>query len=666
MTSPEVFSLYRNYSSHMVVQRDRPVVFAGRGRPGKVFRLTFAGHTRRGVVGPDGRWQAEFPPLPAGGPWSLTAACGDQTLELEDVMSGEVWFCSGQSNMEMPVDSADPHWRALNGADELADADYPDIRLFDVNATRIPADAPREDEANPDGWRRCSAATARNFSALAFFFARRLHQDLEVPVGVVNCCWGGTIIEAWIAQDTFLKHGFNFTDAAANAAKAAAQWAAYWQSPVSAELRGWLRDFDALGGLDPQWLEVEFDDSGWDSAPEPRVDLPSPRRTLFRLAFDLDETWAGREATLEFACANDTDRTWLNGQEIGATGVETPQYWMRPRRYPVPAGRLRPGRNLLAILVDDHYGVGSLTAGDLCLRAGEERLPLTATVRFRDVFVAPDTFPVRPPVLEIRFADASPNRPAVLFNGMVAPWLRYPVRGVLWYQGCSNSGQLEYYRLHKMLIDDWRAKWRQPEMPFILVQLAGFHAHQPERTMSAEEIAALPLSEYPPYAVTREIQAEMPALRPNVAMVTAIDRGDATDIHPRDKQTLGMRLALKAEAMLGLREQIADGPEFAGWRREGDAARVFFRNVGSGLATSDGEAPKGFILGGNDGALHWAEAQLEGDTVLVRAPIVPEPQRVRYAFAGICAVNLQNREGFPALPFRSDKPDYAAMFPQEG
>lgn len=664
MASPEVFSLYRNYSSHMVVQRDRPVVFAGRGRPGKVFRLTFAGHTRRGVVGPDGRWQAEFPPLPAGGPWSLTAACGDQTLELEDVMSGEVWFCSGQSNMEMPVDSADPHWRALNGADELADADYPDIRLFDANATRSPADAPREDEVNPDGWRRCSAATARNFSALAFFFARRLHQDLEVPVGVVNCCWGGTDIKAWISRDAYLRHDVRLPSDAEQAQAVPAQWAAYVAADASRPVREWLERFDALGATPPEWLAPDCDDDDWETGERLSVDLPTPRRTLFRLKFDLDPAWAGREAVLEFAFANDMDRAWLNGQEIGATDFETPMYWAQRRRYPVPAGALVPGRNCLAVQVDDHYSMGALNAQDACLRCGDEVLPLAATVRWRDVFVMPESFPPRPPVLEVstNFLPDSPNHPSALFNGMVAPWLRYPVRGVLWYQGCNNNGQLDYYRFHQMLIDDWRAKWRAPAMPFIVVQLAGFHEHQPATPMSAAAIAAIPLREYPPYAVTREIQAEMPRCRENVGLVTAFDRGEANDIHPRDKQTPATRLALKAEAMLGLRTQVADGPEFAGWRKEGGAARVFFRNVGSGLATSDGEAPKGFILGDAAGGLYWAEARLDGDTVVVSSPMVPDPQRVRYAFAGICEVNLQNREGFPALPFRSDKPDYAAMF----
>ena len=214
--------------------------------------------------------------------------------------------------------------------------------------------------------------------------------------------------------------------------------------------------------------------------------------------------------------------------------------------------------------------------------------------------------------------------------------------------------------MHKLLIDSWREEWQDADLPFILVQLASFHVHSPEQPCSDRQIAEMQPLETAPYPLTREIQAEMPKVRKNVGMIVAYDRGDHSDIHPRDKKTLGFRLAKKAQQILFSSKEICDGPEFIGYRQEGDALRVFFKNVGSGLTTSDGLPPKGFALGDRSGALvKVTDAEIDGNTVVLRG--LYDPQRIRYAFAGYCEVNLCNKEGFPAVPFRTDKIDYRYM-----
>ncbi|MBR5025242.1 MAG: hypothetical protein IKX48_09255, partial [Victivallales bacterium] len=256
----------------------------------------------------------------------------------------------------------------------------------------------------------------------------------------------------------------------------------------------------------------------------------------------------------------------------------------------------------------------------------------------------------------------SPNYPSTLFNALLNPWFRYAVRGVIWYQGCTNAGQFTYYPLHKLFIEDLRDNWHDADMPFLLVQLAAFHQHTPDHPVKAEDIDALPFPEFSAYALTREIQAELPNDMENVGMITAFDCGDPSDIHPRDKQTLGLRLALKAEDMLHWISRNCDGPVFRNMSINGREVVIQFDNVGKGLKTTDGKPPKAFAIGGENGALYKANARIEFDRVILSSPMVSLPQRVRYAFTGFCTVNLVNSDGFPAIPFRTDKPDYFMMF----
>ena len=659
------FALYRVFTSHMVLQRERPIVISGTAEAGKAVEVAFAGRSRNAAAGPDGEWSAEFPAMEAGGPYvlSVSGAAGTTPVVLEDILIGEVWMCTGQSNMEMPVFSEAPFYRTLNAEEELRHADHPQIRLYNSMLTRrLAPEGPLADEAG-FGWQVCNAETVADFSACGYFFGRQLQKDLDVPIGLIATAWGGTDIAAWISREKFeAMHWQPLYDSPEELERF---WNAFKASDSFKALLNWLERFDACGKAAPECLAPEFDDSDWEPHPEENVVLHRPGRYVCRLIFELPTEAAGRELELKLGIINDVDTTFFNGEAVGSTGVETPAYWVAERKYTIPGRCVRAGRNCIAIVADDHCGIGVAYIPELEFTVPGLTFKVRPERRIDTVFTLPADFPARPdvPVIcDITRLPYKPNYPSTLFNGMLNPWFRYAVRGTIWYQGCHNNGEFTYYPLHKMLIDDLREHWHNPEMPFLLVQLAAFQEHSPENRREDAGAEAVPFPEFSPYALTREIQAEMPRVRKQVGMIVAFDRGDHSDIHPRDKQTLGFRLARKAEHMVYGRETVCDGPEFAGCRPEGRRLRVFFRNIGSGLTTSDGKAPTGFVLGDRSGILAPAEAVIDGDTVLLSCNRILEPQRVRYAFTGYCRVNLMNKEGFPAVPFRSDKLDYSGMF----
>ena len=648
----------------MVLQRGRLIAFSGKAEPGKGVRVAFAGRPVEAAAGSSGEWRAEFPAMEAGGPYSLTVsgAEGIEPLRLEDILIGEVWMCTGQSNMEMPVDSPSPFFRVSNPEEVLKAAENPRIRFYNAMLTRRLAPNGPLEEANGPGWQLCDAKSAADFSACGYFFGRELEKDLDVPIGLITTAWGGTDITAWISARKFEeKHWTPFSDSNADVAECA--WKEWMKSDEYRTFVDWLEQFESCGVSGEEFVKPEFDDSGWEECGDV-IALPKPGRYVCRISFDLPETVAGRELFLKLGSVNDVDRTWFNGKAVGSTGVDKPGFWTLLREYTVPGSCVRPGRNCIAVIADDHCTTGIISTVELELSVDGEVIRIEPERRFSPIFTVPDDFPLRPAVPNFGpdRGPNSPNHPSTLFNALLNPWFRYAVRGTIWYQGCNNNGEFTYYPLHKMLIDDMREHWNDPEMPFLLVQLASYVQHQPENRLSDAEVDALPFTEFPPFAVTREIQAEMPRVREGVGMVVSFDCGDHSDIHPRDKQTLGFRLARKAEAMVYGKDVPCDGPEFAGFRQEEHAVRVYFRNTGSGLTTTDGESPKGFVLGDREGRLSPAEARIEGDTVVLTSASIPEPQRVRYAFTGYCRVNLVNREGFPVIPFRSDAVDYERMF----
>lgn len=625
---------------HMVLQRGRPVPVWGWAAPGEKVSVTFRGKTYAASL-PDarGRWQAVLPATPAGGPYVLTVK-GQNTITLSDVLMGDVWLASGQSNMQMPVKDPSPggYQPVLNVDQEIAAANWPSIRFFTVAQTLAYRPQP---EVAGSGWQVCSPATVAQCSAVAYFFGRDLYKKYQVPIGLLVSSWGGTPAEAWTSAEGLAA----FPEFKPQLASFARQTTSLndEQRAYEARKRELLRNLRAHdrgylpGGL--TWAAPTFDAGAWPTLPVPGLWESTPALATYdgvvwlRKEIDVPAGLAGQPLTLALGKIDDADSTYVNGVRVGyTTGYD------RPRRYPVPAGLLRPGRNVIVVRVLDTGGGGGLWGepAELSLRGADgPALPLAGPWQYQ-VGLAPQDQPTAP------VPGGGEHAPTTLYNGMIAPLQPLALKGVIWYQGESNAERAAQYRtLFPALIADWRRRFGQPELPFLWVQLASFLAARPEPGESA-------------WAELREAQA-LALQVPHTGLATAIDIGEAADIHPHNKQEVGRRLALAARHVAyGDNQLVFSGPMYAGLRPAGAAIRLKFSQTGTGLAVKDGAALQGFAVAGADRQFHWATARVVGNEVEVQSPAVPQPVAVRYDWADNPNGNLINKEGLPALPFRTD------------
>jgi sialate O-acetylesterase len=635
---------------HMVMQQGRPLRISGTDAPGQAIRATLTAGasgatsaTATATADADRRWQLTLAAPPAGGPFTLAIA-GSTTVTFTDVWSGEVWIASGQSNMEFPL-------RRASGADEAIADGCAGLRLF--LEPQHTAAAPATKLAGE--WQPCNRDSATAFSAVAFHFGRQIHRALGVPVGLIQSAWGGTPAEAWTPRAALLAEpGLKAMVAAFDAAtqdpqrrEELMQKVAAWEAKnfhQDTGNRGEARGFAAPRASTRGWSKMDVP-RFWESA---GMDIDGA--VWFRREVELPADWAGRLLTLSLGSIDDFDTTYWNGERVGATGAETPNYYAAPRHYTVPAKLAKAGTNVIAVRVFDHYGSGGFggTPAQLSVALaggppGATPVSLAGTWFYKIERKLPPAladFSTRPRVMG---AD-DPESPSVLWNGMMAPLARLPVAGVIWYQGESNAARAyEYRTLFPLMIRSWRAAWGEPALPFLFVQLPNFGAAPPgNRALGDSNWAEL-----------REAQAL--ALRePRTAMAVTIDVGEADNLHPRNKHEVGRRLALAALKSVYGRDIVATGPTFQTAVREGPAMRVRFTSIASGLDTSDGAAPRGFLIAGADHTWHAATARIDGASVLVSSPDVPDPVAVRYDWADAPASNLRNQADLPASPFRSD------------
>ncbi len=627
-------------SDQMVVQQEQPVALWGRGLPGAVVEARCDGKTATAAVAPDGRWRLQLPPLPAGGPYTIHLQSGGETVTLQDVLSGEVWLCSGQSNMEWAVANAN------HAEKEIKEARFPFIRLLDVVPQRQARDEPQEDlEAK---WVVCSPQSVASFSAVGYFFGRELYRHLKVPIGLINSSWGGTSAEAW-TEWSFLQKDEEFqpmvqayeqlrADLGLHSEITRAKFehwnkVKYWQDPGN---RGFLYD----------WADLDYDDSEW-------MDFTAPGfwqsrgydfngAVWFRKKVTIPSSWAGQEIEVRLGAIDDFDVTYVNGLPVGQTGQETPAWWQHPRRYKTAAKYWKAGEdNVIVVRVFDWFGNGGLAGGEkMELVCGEERIPIDGRWKMKVEYAFPAAAPEKIQKLTALGSPNTQSAPANLFNGMIAPLTPMPLAGVIWYQGESNADRHQQYRkLFPLLIESWRAAWKRPELPFLFVQLANYLPVQNDPAETG-------------WADIRAAQAE--ALRlPKTGMAVAIDVGDANDIHPRDKQSVGYRLALIARALVYGEPIEYSGPVFARMAIEGAQIRLFYTHADR-LTTNDGRAPLGFVIRGKDTGWRFAEARIEADQVVVWHPEITDPVAVRYAWANHPKVNLYNQAGLPAVPFTTE------------
>jgi sialate O-acetylesterase len=606
------------------------------------------------VADSNGAWRVRFAALSAttgDAAIEMVASDGSTTHRIADVLVGEVWVCSGQSNMEWPLRAAQ------NAEKEIADANFPRIRAFSISHAQ--SVVPATDCVG--SWVVCAPATAGFISAVAYHFGRHLHQELDgVPIGLIVNAWSGMIAEPYTPLPA-LKAEPLFEAMVTNAEQKATTYLArkseldreYATAQVAYESKraAWERQIVASDpGVSNGWNGLEADTNGWRVLRVPGVleeTDPSLKNASFtawlRREVVLPPDCAGRDLALHMGPIDEVDITSFNGREIGRTWFDVPRHWTASRRYAVPGALVRPGTNVVAVWMMNLYGEsGPLGVADMYrlepADGGAGAVGLGGDWVFRrGQAIDRRTMPKPPPApREIGAGGA-----ASVYNGMVAPLVPYAIRGAIWYQGESNAGRAWQYRsLLPALIGGWRSEWGQGDFPFLIVQLANFMGQKPQPSESQ-------------WAELREAQALTAQTVPNCALAVAIDVGDAADIHPRNKKDVGIRLGRAAESVAYGRKLVSSGPVYESVRAEAGAMRVAFRSVGGALRTR-GASVEGFAVAGEDRKFFWADARIEGATVLVSCTNVPNPVAVRYAWADNPKCDLYNTENLPAVPFRTD------------
>ena len=625
-------SLPAIFTDNMVLQQQSDVPVWGKADPGEKVAVTTSWNSQsyEATTGSDGKWMVKVKTPAAGFTPCEISIKGKNTIRLKNVLIGEVWICSGQSNMEMPLAG----WgKVMNYQQEIAEANYPAIRLLHVANTS--ANHPQDDvKLEGNGWVECSPATIPEFSSVAYFFGRNLLKNRNIPVGLIDTNWGGTVAEAWTSAST-LKRMPDFAgevkqiESMSNEEEMEAyhEKFAAWEKEMKETDQGYS-DGKAV------WASLDFNDSGWET-----MSLPGPWEkqlnafdgiVWFRKTIDLPASMRGKELTLSLSTIDDNDLTFCNGEVIGSTNG-----YDKSRVYQIPARLTKNEKLQLTVWVLDTGGDGGFygDAVNLFLSRGKDKVSLAGDWKYRigADLKSIDPVPQNP--------AGNPNRPSVLYNAMIHPLIPFTIRGAIWYQGESNADRACQYRdLFPSMIADWRKQWNA-DFDFYFVQLANFMAKDEEPKESA-------------WAELREAQL-MTLHLDKTGMAVIIDIGDADNIHPKNKQEVGRRLALIARANTYNEDIDYSGPLYKNYRIEGDQVRLSF-DFDEALKSSDGKSLTGFAIAGPDRKFYRAEGVIEGKEVVVSSPKVTCPLAVRYGWANNPDCNLTNHSGLPASPFRTD------------
>lgn len=614
------------FSDHMVLQRDRPIKIWGWAEANEVVTINFMELQKTTVTDRNGSWAILLDQAPAGGPYQLKINGKDNTILLKNILIGDVWLCSGQSNMEMPLHG---DWASvLNYEEEIREANYSQIRSFKVE--KAMQSKPQSDFNGE--WTVCSPATVSNYSATAYFFARKLNRELNIPIGIINSSWGGTEIESWISMDSFGKLSSKFKE------KYNGIEIEDFDQFVKANEVNKLAYEEAMlndKGTNEQWYLPTTNVLEWKKMRIPQMwenvlgDIDGI--IWFRYNLVLPSIEEKESAIIHLGSIDDDDTLWINGVKIG----ETRGYAVN-RKYEIPAGILKVGENIVVIKISDYSGGGGIYGhvDDLYLKTSYNHYSLAGDWQYKEAVTN----------REYSYTSINPNmNNSLLYNAMINPIVQLPIKGSIWYQGESNTHQATNYRtLFPTLITDWREKWGY-EFPFYWVQLANYMKKDKEPQESQ-------------WAELREAQSSALSL-PCTGQVTTIDIGEADDIHPRNKQDVGLRLALIALSQTyNMKNIIASGPTLKTVTFEGDKVIVEFDNIGSGFSINNKYGYiEGFSLAGLDKKYKWAKAYLdENGKIIVYSDKVLKPINIRFGWANNPDINLFNSEGLPASPFQSE------------
>jgi len=622
-TAQATIRLPKILSNDMVIQRNKPITLWGWADANEKITVQFRQQSKSVKANAAGKWLVTLSPEAAGGPFEMTFK-GKNTLTLTNVLVGEVWVCSGQSNMEWPLSQANDAEKEINAAN------YPQIRQFLVQ--KAVSSKPEED-VKEGSWKSCSPETAGEFTAVGYFFARELYKQLNIPVGLVNTSWGGTHSETWTSREAF-EQSAEFKSMITSMPQLDLQALAKQRNDALIKKLKGINITLPSSGVE-QWKSPSYNDSQWNTMTLPGLWEQQKLEDLdgvlwFRKSVTLSAADAGKEATLELAMIDDIDNTYVNGKEVGSTARYNDK-----RKYSIPAGVLKEGTNVIAVRVTDTGGGGGIygDAKEMKLTTGNAAIPLAGDWRYNIENVSEGTVSVGPN-----------SYPTLLYNAMLYPLTHFAIEGVIWYQGESNAGRAYQYRTaFPLMIQDWRRQWKQGDFPFYFVQLASFNSANGTSEQGSS------------WGELREAQSMTLSL-PNTGMAVTTDIGNPTDIHPRNKQDVGKRLAAIALNKVYGKNNVYSGPVYQSMKAEGNKIRVAFTQTGSGLMAKDKYGYlKGFEAAGADQKFHYAKAWIEGNEVVVSSDEVSAPVAVRYGWADNAEEdNLFNKEGFPASPFRSD------------
>lgn len=619
--------LPRLISDGMVLQQNANVKVWGWAKNGENISIQFNNQIFQTSANAEGKWLVTISTPKAGGPYEMNIT-GENHLRIKDILIGEVWVCSGQSNMVLPMERVKEKY-----ADIIAQTNNPQIRHFFI-PTRYNFNKPLEDF--PSG--RWEAATPENilrFSATAYFFAKDLFEKYHVPIGLINASVGGTPVEAWISEEGLkaFPHHLALTEQVKDSAYV--NQIRRKEGAITSQWYAKLRKEDEGMNGTRKWFERDYDASSWATMNIPNFwedeGLKNTNGVVwFRKEIVLPESMTGKAAKFFLGRIVDSDSVYVNGRFVGTIGYQYP-----PRRYEIAKDILKPGKNIIVARVINTSGKGGFIKDKTYeIRLGNEVIDLKGAWQYKVGAVAE-------PLPASTFFQ---YKPVGLYNGMIHPLINYEIKGVIWYQGESSTNNPgEYHQLFSSLIHDWRQKWNQGNFPFLFVQLANFMESKDQPSESQ-------------WAELREAQLQTLNV-PETAMAVIIDSGEWNDIHPLNKENVGKRLALAAEKLAYHDKNIVfSGPIYQSMKIRKNKIIISFSNAGSGLIAKGSNELKHFAIAGADKKFVWVRARIKGNKVEVWNDSIANPVAVRYAWAdNPDTANLYNNEGLPASPFRTDK-----------
>ncbi|KHJ37354.1 glycosyl hydrolases family 2, sugar binding domain [Pedobacter glucosidilyticus] len=625
--------LPRLISDGMVLQRNVPLKIWGWASAGEQVTLRFKNKAYKVTTSDNGVWNINLKPLKAGGPYEMDIK-GNNQIIIKDILVGDVWVASGQSNMELPMRRVEVLY-----PDVVKNANNPKIRQFGVQTSF--AFTEEKDDFSSGQWKAVTPENILDFTAVGYFFAQSLYEKYQIPIGLIRVSVGGSPAEAWLSEEALhaYPHYLKLTQKYKNTSLVDSI-----RNKDNNIVDTWNNNIDKNDeGLKNKWFETEHDDTHWTN-----FSIPGfwDKQTFTKLAQDKNQNlngavWLRRDiyvtdemlkssALLVLGAIVDRDVVYVNGKQVGTTGYQYP-----PRRYPIPQGILKPGKNSIAIRVVSNIGKGGFVLDkEYALILGSNKIDLKGDWKIA-LGYASEPMPMGQTTFHYQ--------PAGLFNAMIAPMLNFPIKGVIWYQGESNTGKYqEYKQLFADLIQTWRVRWKQADMPFLYVQLANFMKAQDTFKESN-------------WAELRNSQLQTLALN-HTGMAVTIDVGEWNDIHPLNKKTVGERLALAARKLAYHEKNIAySGPIYKSMQVKNDEILLSFDHVNGGLLAKGAKLNE-FYLAGADKVFLKAEAVISGKQIVVKHPKIKNPVAVRYAWADNPeGANLYNQAGLPASPFATDK-----------